>query len=586
MFQTIRSRRARSLLTSIAVTVYAAGAFAQTPEPREVARDRTLVIASRSAGADLQGVGVANPYMTGEFTNTGQHLMTEPLFFLNTSRNEIVPWLATTHSYAPDFRSVTITLRPSVAWSDGQPFSAEDLAYTINLLAQNGRGKRDLQQAVAVASVVEAAQVTSSSEVTIRFSQPAPRFVLEFLAWHFGRGLTILPAHIFRNVEDPSRFTFVDAAKGWPVSTGPYRLTRWTANEMILERRDDWWGARSGFSALPRIERVVVVPFVSNDRSAQLIVADQVDVNRGHNTALVRRVLEQNPRLSTFSGREAPYGNIDWWPTALFFNNKAAPFDDARVRRAVSFAINREQVIAVAHGGASQASRSPFPDFGTLRPFVQATQDVARANRLGEFDLRASAALMQEAGFERGRDGIWAKDGRRVTAEIHSIADLASVGNVLVEQLRRGGFEVTFVTAPDSIARIRDGRAQLILWGHHGSTFDPFATLDSYTCKHARPIGESTFPFFSRWCNPEYDAIVAEIGQVPPNDPRVIELGRRAMEIWYRELPEAPISEWYHQIPVNTTHWRNWPSAQNPYAQTAPWLMTGPLLLHRLEPAR
>lgn len=583
----MKSRSASCLLRALAIcALVATQAFAQAPVQRDIPRERTLVIASRSAGADLQGVGVANPYMAGEFTNTGQHLMTEPLFFLNTTRNEVVPWLAESYAYSPEFRSVTLKLQPNVAWSDGRPFSAEDVAYTINLLAENGRGKRDLQQAVAVASIVERADAGSATEVTIRFSQPAPRFVMEFLAWHFGRGLTILPAHVFRDVEDPSRFTHFDPARGWPVATGPYRLSRWTTNEIVMDRREDWWGARSGFAPLPRIERIIVVPYVSNDRSAQLIVADQVDVNRGHNTALIRRVLEQNPRLTTFSGREAPYGNIDWWPTALFFNNKAAPFDDARVRQAMSLAINREQVISVAHGGASQVSRSPFPDFGTLRPFTQAIQDLARTHRVGEFDLKASAALMQEAGFVRGRDGIWAKDGRRLAAEIHSVADLSSVGNVIVEQLRRGGFEVTFVTAPDSVARIRDGRAQLILWGHHGSTFDAFATLDSYTCKHARPIGEPTFPFFSRWCSPEYDTIVAEIGRLSPDDPRVIELGRRAMAIWYGELPEAPITEWYHQIPVNTTYWKNWPGEQDPYAQTAPWLMTGPLLLHHLEPAR
>ncbi len=560
--------------------------WAQTPPAREVPRERTLIIASRSAGPDLQGVGVANPYMTGEFTNTGPHLINEPLFFLNTNANKVVPWLGTGFTYSADFKSVVLKLRTDATWSDGRPFSADDVAYTINLLAENGRGKKDLQQAVAVASVVEKATADSADQVTISFSQPAPRFVLEFLAWHFGRGLTMLPAHIFRGVSDPATYTFFDIGKGLPISTGAYRLSRWSTSEITLDRRDDWWGAKSGFAKLPQVERVIVVPFVSNDRSAQLVVSDQIDVNRGHTTALVKKLLDENPRLTTYSGRNSPYGNIDWWPTSLFFNNKAAPFDDVRVRKAVGLAINRAQVIAIAHGGASQATVSPFPDFGTLRPFIAATADLATKNEAGTFDLKKSAELMEQAGFTKGRDGLWARQGQKLSAEIHSIADMASVGNVVAEQLRRAGFDTTFVAASDSIARIRDGRAQLILWGHHGSTFDAFATLDSYTCKHARPIGEAAFPFFSRWCNPAYDELVAQIGRMSPSDPAVLTTGRQAMEIWYRETPEIPIAEWYHQIPLNGTYWKNWPSAENAYAQPAPWLTTGPLILHNLQPVR
>lgn len=560
--------------------------FPANAQPQNVPRERTLILAARSAGPEFQAVGVANPYMAGEVTNIGPHLVHEPLFFLNTLRDQLIPWLATGYEYGPEFRTLTLRLREGVTWSDGTAFTAEDVAFTLNLLAENGRGRRDLQHAVAVASFVQRAEARGAGEVVIGFSQPAPRFVQEFLAWHFGRGLTMLPAHVFRQVPDPASFTFFDVARGWPLSTGPYRLVRWTSTEVMLDRRDDWWAARTGFARLPHPQRVLSVPFVSNDRSAQLLVANQVDVNRGHPTALVRRVLEQNAAVTTFSGRVAPYGNIDWWPTSLFFNNQAEPFTDVRVRRAMALAINRAQVIAVAHDGASQPTVSPFPAFETLRPAIQATAAAAREARVGDHDLRASAALMEEAGWRRGRDGIWARDGRRLTADMHSIADLGSVGNVVAEQLRRGGFEVTFVAAPDSVARIRDGRAQLILWGHHGSTSDPFATLDSYTCRHARPIGEPTFPFFSRWCNSDYDAIVAELGRTAPSDARALDLVRRAMEIWYRELPEVPIAEWYHQIPLNTTYWRNWPSQENPYAQPAPWLMTGPLLLHHLEPVR
>ncbi len=91
---------------------------------------------------------------------------------------------------------------------------------------------------------------------------------------------------------------------------------------------------------------------------------------------------------------------------------------------------------------------------------------------------------------------------------------------------------------------------------------------------------------FSRWKNPAYDKIVDEVYVTDPqNVPRLKDLFRAAMEIWLPELPDIQLVQNHHRIPMNTTYWKNWPTAENPYINGASWHLTFPLVLWNLRPA-
>ena len=68
-----------------------------------------------------------------------------------------------------------------------------------------------------------------------------------------------------------------------------------------------------------------------------------------------------------------------------------------------------------------------------------------------------------------------------------------------------------------------------------------------------------------------------------PDDPGVRPLVDQALTIWLTEQVAAPISQYYHRIPFNTTYWKNWPNAQNPYINPTFWHNTGTLLLQGLQ---
>ena len=572
---------APALLATVALLVTASSAYTQ-----DVPREETLILAARSDGPEFGSVGNANPYAPGNAVNTAPHLAYEGLFYFNSFTGETIPWLATDATYNDDFTELTVTIRDGVTWSDGTPFSAEDVAFTLEMLRTNGEGAANLVSAVDIAAQVASVEADGDT-VRIAFKGPAPRFAQDFLKMHFGNGLWMLPAHVFEGVEDVAAFTFFDPDKGWPLVTGAFSVTSWTSTEIDMDRREDWWGAATGFADLPAMRRIIAVPFNNADRGAQLVQTDAADITRDLPVGLIRPLVESNDDITTFTGTAEPFGNVDWWPTSLYFNNAAAPFDDVRVRRAVALAVDRAQLIDFAYEGAAEASLTPYPAFGALAPYIEVAEALALERDLGEPDLDASAALMEEAGFTRGSSGFWEKDGAPITAEIHSITVLSQVGTLVAEQLRRAGFDVSFVSAADSVARIRDGRAKLSLWGHHASIGDPYATLNSYTCAQVKPIGEPVYPYFSRWCDPEFDAIVERIRQLSPDDEAAImPLYEQAMTLWYDGLPEVPLTQWYHRLPLNTTYWTNWPTAENPYIQPAFWLNSGAYLVGELEAAR
>ena len=156
---------------------------------------------------------------------------------------------------------------------------------------------------------------------------------------------------------------------------------------------------------------------------------------------------------------------------------------------------------------------------------------------------------------------------------------------VLAAQLTRSGFDSSFRMTSDVFSRMAQGVARAYLMGNGGSVRDPYFTLRLYHSRFVQPTGTHAERFW-RWSTPAFDARVDQMGQTAPDDPELQRLFRQAMEIWLSELPSIPIVQWYHRIPHNETYWKNWPTAKNPYINSAYWHNTWLLVLLGLEPAQ
>ncbi len=552
----------------------------------QVARERTLIIMMGGGQGQFTDVGLGNPYATGASHQFGSAALWEPLYFYSAFSDEHIPWLAESFEYNDDYTELTIKIRSGVTWSDGTPFTARDVAFTINMLIANGSDPdaARVRNSTEVAQWVQEASAPDDATAVLRFYDPRPRFMFSHLSSKFDTGIYIVPEHIYSTVEDVSAYEGYDPEAGLPVCTGPYKITAWTPQQKFIDLRDEWWAVTSGFVAeMPQVERILALPAADETTMAQMVINNEIDSSISLLATTIRQVVDQNPNIITHTGRELPYGYIDWWPTSFWFNCDEGPFADKNVRWAVSYTANRQQMIDVALEGSGVLTTLPFPQYAGLEPFFEAAAPLLETYNTLEHNLDKAAERMAAAGYAKDGEGYWAKDGQRLETFIGGWSVFADIGPVVAEQLRQGGFAVDFQMPADHGTQLSEGREFIWIDGHGGSINDPFDTLDMFTSKYYQPVGTPA-TYNSRFRNEAYDAVLEEMAKVAPDRPEYMDLYLQALEIFLDELPDCPLQQFLHRIPYNTTYWSGWPTADNAYVNGAFWHLTFPLILHRLQP--
>jgi peptide/nickel transport system substrate-binding protein len=551
-------------------------------EVDDIPRERTLFL--RWGGQEGRFVDheLWNGYAIGANHQNGLGILYEPLAFYSAFADETIPWLAEDWEYNDDSTELTINLRQGIEWSDGEPFTAEDVAFTINHLNEIGA---EVRWGVDVQQFVNEAEVVDEHTVLVTFDVPAPRFMF-FMTYKYDIGLYMIPKHIYEG-EDWSTFTCFDVDAGLPVTTGPWEVVFSSPEQKIIDRRDSWWAVDAGLvDELPRVERVVYLPFGDETGVAQQLISNQIDCSLDLRPLTVERVMQDNPSITTHTGTEPPYGYVDWWPTALFVNHEVEPFDNVNIRWAISKYINRDQVIEVGYGGAGSAWPLPLPSYPGLDAFIDHISDLLEEYDTLEYNPEEGDELMEQEGWEKNGQGMWEKDGQVFEITLNGWTVFNDIGPIVTEQLRQAGFDAEYANPPDWSDMLQQGNYEAGFNGHGGSVSgDPYFTLRLFqSTTTVSPAGHQTN--FTRWVNEEYDEIVDEMAVTALDDQdELLDQFHRAMEIWLPELPNIQIQEWYHRIPMNQTYWTGWPDENNMYVNGAFWHLTFQLILNELDPA-
>ncbi|MEZ4620674.1 MAG: ABC transporter substrate-binding protein [Caldilineaceae bacterium] len=276
--------------------------------------------------------------------------------FYSAFADEELLWLAESYSYNDDFTELTIKTRSGITWSDGVPFSAEDVAFTLDTLREIGSAVR---WGVDVQQFVESVELIDENTLVVHLTVPSPRFFY-FMTYKYDIGVYIVPKHIFEG-QDWTTFKAFDLEKGWPVTTGPFTVVASSPEQKIFDRRDTWWAADQGLAPMPQMERVIRLPAPPEQQAIQAFITNEIDTGFTMQPTSFSTIFAENEMITTHSGREAPYGYLDWWPVSMYVNNEKAPYDDARVRWALSYFIDRQQVVDIGWSGANTISRIPMP---------------------------------------------------------------------------------------------------------------------------------------------------------------------------------------------------------------------------------
>lgn len=354
------------------------------------------------------------------------------------------PYLAESWEEEGD-TAVVFRLRSDVTWHDGQRVTAEDVKFTFD--------RAKLPESASLLGSAFLAEVESATVVdsfTIRFDYARPHAqALEDFWW------APAPKHLLEGIA-PEEMRNAPYNRQ-PVGSGPYRLTAWEANrQLVIEPYENF---AEGLGGPPAARRIVfrVIPEASTLLTELLTGGVHVDIPVMPDQA--NQIRENGAtELYSFPGRTVYF--IGW-------NNARAPFDDARVRRALALAIDRQEIIDALLYGQGQIATSTVPPWHPLYP-----TDVQPLGR----DLAAAQRLLEEAGWTDGdNDGVREKGGQRLEFELLTSDDALrrAVSEVLQAQLREVGAQ----------ANIRVTEFQTMLAAHRGRDFDAVFTnwvLDNF----------------------------------------------------------------------------------------------------------
>ena len=437
------------------VVLIACGGEQATDGLRQVPRNRTLIVdcaENNTCGGQIQDYNTFNPFVPGGISRIGYQFLYEPLYFFNGYKAdaEPLPWIATGHQFNADYTEVVVDIRPGVEWSDGQPWTAHDFVFTVNMLKEHAP---NLVFSTDMETWVQEAVALDSLTAKIVLKSPNPRFLFSYFTHNHGNGVPIVPKHIWEG-QDPLRFANYDLASGWPVVTGPYRMALSEPAQRIWDLRPDWWAAKIGFHALPQVERLIFLPYMEEHQRVQNLLANKLDTCLELRPSNIITLLEQHDKMSTWTGREPPYSYMTPWAITLGFNNMEAPFDDPEIRRAINFAINREQLVEIGWQNSGDYALLPLPDVPQMQPYFAAATDLVARYEIGVHDTARTATIMSRKGWAWGPDGFWMKDGETFSLVIDIFAHFQDLTPILVAQLQAAGFDASFRMTSDYISRM------------------------------------------------------------------------------------------------------------------------------------
>jgi peptide/nickel transport system substrate-binding protein len=563
----------------------------------QLPRQQTLIMGESDAVNQFTDSQIMNPFQPA-IARSGWQLAFEPLYFYDmwwndqvcgppgmaNCKNGEIPWQATGYGYNQDNTELTINLREGITWSDGQPFTANDVVFTLNMLKDNAP---KLNFSTEMHTWVKDVAALDQHTVKITLTGPNPRFMFNYFQWHSDIGFPIVPEHIFKG-QDATTYTNFDMNKGFPIGTGPFKLALSSLEQKFWDRREDWWAAKSGFHPLPAMQRVIMLPNFTDEKQLELITANQIECAHGfQDPSIIQTALSRNPKIQVWTANnQPPFGAVDLATiTSMSFNCSKPPFNDPDIRWAINYAMDRNQILQAGAHGIGQTILMPFPRFGGLAQYYDAGQDLLQKYPLGTTDPNKTAQIMQSKGYSKDSGGFWAKDGKRWSWVISLPPPFfTDITPVIVTQLRKAGFDVSFKSPANWGTITATGDVDAYLQVPAGSVRDPFETMDELNSKWSAPTGQPAVRTY-RWSNPDYDAAVNEMAKTSPTDPKLVTLFHTALEIWYKELPVIPLLQRYLFVPVNTTYWTNFPNEKNPYTVPTSWHRTAQMFVLSLKPA-
>jgi peptide/nickel transport system substrate-binding protein len=438
-----------------------------------------------------------------------------PFLVQYDSTTAIKPDFAQSWTFSADKKALTLKVATGGKWSDGQPLTADDVAWTYNTIVKDAAGG-----AAALAPYipdVKTATAKGPDEVTIEFTAPSPHALGEIV------NIPILPRHVWEKYAANGGKGFTTFNNPAPVvGGGPFYVSKYVKGQSVLLKRNPGY-----YGPKPHVNAIGFSLYSNSDAMTKALQAGEVDAVENVPPPSLKAVRSSGANVQTPDSIVALWLNINSTP-----NNPDKELADPVVRQALDAAVNRSQIVSTAYFGAATPGSSVIP--AALPPYHK---DVA----VESYDPTTANMLLDQAGYKKGSNGIRVANGHPMSYSMVVVASpgsgIDSAANILREDFKQVGIELK-VTSLDPTAAItgifgpkKDYKSEFqFSLGRIASSFDPASFLSYFSCAGK---GASNY---SGYCSKPFEALLKKQSSEPSNPARVAEV-QQAEDMLARDRP-------------------------------------------------
>ncbi|MGH2534587.1 MAG: ABC transporter substrate-binding protein [Thermomicrobiales bacterium] len=544
------------------------GGAANIPTPRE----QTVIVETTETNV----YDSFNPYIpNGEAWHFGvNQLCRECMFYANFQTGEIIPWLGESWTYNADFTELTLKLNPNARWSDGQPFTSDDVLFSVEML----RASEGLTGNATVVENIASETAPDPQTVVFALNGTRPRFHYVFIAGIVFDGLRVVPKHIWEG-QDPLTF-----ANNPPVWTGPYVLDRTIPDQFMFvwRKNPDYWNKAN---LDPRPEFAVFRQALPPDAAVQEFTRGNIDV------AQIDAIGYLNQQVIVESyDKVIAIEFVDPCPRCFFpnFDSPSGLFKTAEGRWAISYLIDRQAIADSVWLPPSRPALYPWADYASNEKWTNA--DIQQQYAL-TFDPARAEEMLSAAGATKS-DDRWQMNGEDLQINIivpgGTTVQEYQIAQTLADNAADIGLDIllTGLTFPAHSDALGFGQYDVSSHWVCGLAFDPNELYDNFESEDAVPLEtRATRGNASRMQIPELDEIVAQLSVVSPDDPANQPLFDQGLEIFMRNLPAIPSIQTVFPFTFGTAYWTGWPTQDNLYNIPVNWWAQFLFVIGSLQPA-
>ena len=499
--------------------------------------------------------------------DSAREIVYETLYMYNMLDGSLTPLLADGDmEISDDQKQITVHIKEAAHWSDGTPLTANDVVATFNAHIK-------YESATGADMGLYIASCEATDDYTVVFTANEENFNPLKLQEYMPKLFIAQAAYIEKMEEE-----YGDDSEGFKTATwwdaphsGPYTLTVYNDQKILMERDDNYWGQdESMWGKLPAPKYLCHNIYSGNDTMAIAFENGEIDINQQFISNIWTYWEDKGLDISTYVD-EAPY-YIDASMPTLWFNCTKDGLDQTAVRKAIAMAIDYDQIISSAMSGYSytfaEVPHSLFnPTDAEQEQFKKCDEDgsLSALNFAGK-DVDGANALLDEAGIvDTDNDGYREYNGQKLEFTVEcptgwsdwnaSCEIVAAAGQniginittyfpeatVWTEDYQTGNFDIIMFTMTGSGIDATWLRAYQTMWGFGGE------------------IPERVTYGLSRWYNERADEILSTI-PVTTDEDELTALYKELNTIYLEEVPSVALMyrpTAFHE--ANESVWTGWP---------------------------